>query len=209
MDLERPPFGIDPTAALARGYVAYLQREIHVPPSPEEREEHRLLEHHGYRRGRGDGSVATSRPPMRTAPDSIVSSPAIARSRLVLPEPDGRKAITSYPDIFHNHSPRIRGFGRSWRGVNTGPNRARRTRDHGNASTDSERHSRGWKPAVCSSSGQIVADLEEKFFTAPSPGIRSVVASHDGSRVTGANIDTSDTETGNGSPRPPFTWFRQ
>ena len=53
---------------------------------------------------------------------------------------------------------------------------------------------------------QIVADLEEKFFTAPSPGIRSVVASHDGSRVTGANIDTSDTKTGNGS-HITVTWF--
>ena len=53
---------------------------------------------------------------------------------------------------------------------------------------------------------QIVADLEKKFFSAPSLGIRDVVASHDGNHVTGANIATTGTATGNGS-HITVTWF--
>ena len=53
---------------------------------------------------------------------------------------------------------------------------------------------------------QIVADLEKKFFTAPSLEIRDVVASHDGNHVTGANIDTTGTASGNGS-HITVTWF--
>ncbi len=53
---------------------------------------------------------------------------------------------------------------------------------------------------------QIVADLETKFFSAPSPAIRAVVASHDGGHVTGANIDTGGAVTGNGS-HITVTWL--
>lgn len=53
---------------------------------------------------------------------------------------------------------------------------------------------------------QIVADLEKKFFSAPSPAIRAVVASHDGSHVTGANIDTGGPVTNNGS-HITVTWL--
>ena len=53
---------------------------------------------------------------------------------------------------------------------------------------------------------QIVADLERKFFSAPSPAIRDVVASHDGSHVDGANIDTTGSATENGS-HVTLTWF--
>jgi len=53
---------------------------------------------------------------------------------------------------------------------------------------------------------QIVADLDRKFFSSPSPMTRIVVASHDGGHVQGANISTSGSATGNAS-HITATWF--
>ncbi len=53
---------------------------------------------------------------------------------------------------------------------------------------------------------QIVAELEQRFFAGPSPVVASIIASHDGDHITGANIDTTGISTGNGS-HITVVWF--
>jgi len=52
----------------------------------------------------------------------------------------------------------------------------------------------------------IVAELETRFFATPSAVIDTIVSSHDGPDVTGANIDTTGVTTGNSS-HITITWF--
>ena len=51
------------------------------------------------------GVCATSTPSMRIAPASIASSPARARSAVVLPQPDGPRSETNSPGSMRRDSP--------------------------------------------------------------------------------------------------------
>ena len=47
---------------------------------------------------RSDGSMSlTTRSPMRTSPDEMVSMPAIMRSNVDLPQPDGPTSTQKWP----------------------------------------------------------------------------------------------------------------
>ncbi|MNT91081.1 hypothetical protein D3C72_2321210 [compost metagenome] len=53
----------------------------------------------------GEGTSLTILPPMEISPPVIGSSPAIIRSRVDLPQPDGPTKTTNSPDLMSRSTP--------------------------------------------------------------------------------------------------------
>ena len=81
-------------AAHARA-VGDVLEHVHV------REQRVGLEHHADV-APGAGAEVTSRPPIVMVPELTISSPAMRRSVVVLPQPDGPSSVASVPGSMRN-----------------------------------------------------------------------------------------------------------